>query len=232
MSVLERKISVVAETATVWAFLSDPQRFASWWPRGITVEVTSSVEHQISFLYGYESPERPIPVGGSKGQLSLVPVSLGTEIEVRHEFADAKVRDLHVPGWRYQLAVLANLVTADQHRHAEQRIDTWFAAWNETDAAKRAVLLGEATTEDVAFQDQHGFVESRSDVAEHIGAVHLHMPNMYAARDGAIQRTHATAVAAWLTKPKDSDQVPLRGTNVFDFAKDGRIRRVVGLWSA
>lgn len=228
---LERTIIVPVELATAWAFLGDDAIFASWWPKNTKAEITDRIDRgRVTFNYGYEGPGMPIAPGGSSVQLSMRPVAEGTVIEVRHHFADAKVRDLHVPGWRYQLAVLANKLTALQHANVVEKIDAWYAAWNETDAVKRALLLEKAVIDKVEFRDPHGFADGRSEVAEHIGAVHIHMPNMHVTREGEPKRTQSVAISRWSARPQDSAIAVLSGTNVYDLAPDGRIARISGIW--
>jgi uncharacterized protein YndB with AHSA1/START domain len=69
----------------------------------------------IAFSYGYDTPGKPIPPGGSRVTVALQSRRAGTLVTLRHEVADAKVRDAHAAGWRYQMAVFSTIVAKEQH---------------------------------------------------------------------------------------------------------------------
>ena len=64
----------------------------------------------IVFTYGYASGQL-IPPGGSRVTIRLEPVP-DEYASTLHDVADAAVRDEHVQGWRYQMAVFS-VVVAD-----------------------------------------------------------------------------------------------------------------------
>jgi uncharacterized protein YndB with AHSA1/START domain len=135
--VLERSILICAQRATVFRYFTDSARFADWWGQGSVIDgrkggafvirypngVTASGEvvdlvpdERVVMSYGYDDPGKPIPPGGSLVTITLHERPGGTLLHLRHEVAEAKVRDEHVQGWRYQLAVFANVAARDQHR--------------------------------------------------------------------------------------------------------------------
>ena len=84
---------------------------------------------RIVFSYGYTSG-KPIPAGGSRVTIELRKHVAGTELHLWHEFAEAAVRDQHVQGWRYQVAVFANVVADEIHAglfHTNSRIRAFAA---------------------------------------------------------------------------------------------------------
>ena len=133
---LKRTILISAARSTVFRYFKDPERFAAWWGQGSRIErrpggavlirypngVTASgkvlevvEDERVVFTYGYDDPGKPIPPGGSRVTITLEDTREGTRLELLHETADAAVRDAHVPGWRYQLALFANVRRPDAH---------------------------------------------------------------------------------------------------------------------
>lgn len=250
--VLERSVLICATRATVFAFFTDSRRFAEWWGPGSRIEarpggaveihypngviasgtVLEVVEpERIVFTYGYQQADKPIPPGGSRVVITLRERPDGTLLELRHELADPTTRDHHVPGWRYQLALFANVAARHQHTGLEQLVDRFFAAWSEADGEDRLRALEAITTDDVVFRDPFAAVAGRHDLVGHIGASQMHMPGMRLIRDGAVRHCQGTALADWKAVAADG-AARGRGSNLFDLSPDGRIARAVGLWAS
>jgi uncharacterized protein YndB with AHSA1/START domain len=247
---LERTIVIAARRATVFRYFTDSQRFAAWWGAGSTIEgrpggavrirypngvsVSGEVvelvpDERVVFTYGYDEPGKPIPPGGSRVTISLAEVPQGTRLHLRHDVAEASVRDQHVAGWRYQLAVFANVVAKEAHADAPARVDRFFALWAEADAQARNAALAELTTPDVSFRDRWGCVDGRDELADYLAAVRAFAAGTLLKRDGEVSECQGTALAEWtMTGPDGSKRG--RGANAFEFAPDGRIRGVVGFW--
>ena len=247
---LERTVTICAQRATVYRYFTDSERWAAWWgegsriephpggrveiryPNGITAsgEVVELVEDErIVFTFGYDSGE-PIPAGASRVAITLADAEAGTRLELRHELADAGARDAHVPGWRYQLALFANVAANDQHAGLAQVVDRYFSAWSETDADRRREALAASVTADVTFRDAHGATAGIDELVAHIGLSQHHFPQATIARSGVPRHCQGTAVVDWAAH--DADGKPqVSGSNVVELAPDGRIRRLVGLWA-
>ncbi|MFN7976385.1 MAG: SRPBCC family protein [Acidobacteriota bacterium] len=249
---LSRAVSIRAERETVFRYFTDPERFAMWWGAGSNIDArpggrlvirypngvlaTGEVlevhaPERIVFTYGYEDPGKPIPPGGSRVTITLEEEPSGTMLRLVHALADAAARDAHVPGWRYQLAVFANVVAREQHAKLADVVDRYLAAWNEADAGKRRELLASSTVPDVAFADGFGCVRGQDELEGHIAAARMHRPGMTLSRAGDPRQCQGTAVCDWLAAGPDG-ATAARGTNVLDLAPDGRLARIVGLWSA
>lgn len=249
--VLERTVLICARRATVFRYFTDPERFAAWWGQGSHIEgrpggpvrirypngetasgqVLELVENErVVFSYGYDGPGKPIPPGGSRVTVTLAEQPRGTLLTLRHEVASAEVRDHHVQGWRYQLALFANVVAADQHSAVAAAVDRYFAAWGEPDTARRRAVLGVVVTEDVQFHDAFSCTDGRDDLDAHLAAAQVYMPGVKLLREGDVRQCQGTALVEWAAKGADGEPRG-RGTNVFDLAPDGRIARVVGLWT-
>jgi uncharacterized protein YndB with AHSA1/START domain len=246
---LTRTVRVAARPATVFRFFTDPARFAVWWgagshidarpggavhiryPNGVIAsgEVVEVVpDRRIVFTYGYEDAGKPIPPGGSRVTVTLEETARGTLLRLRHELATEGARDAHVPGWRYQLAVFANVAAAEEHADTDARVDAFFAAWAEPDAARRRETLAEVVTVDVTFRDAFACTAGLDDLVAHTGAVQMHMPGVALRRAGNARLCQGTAVVEWEMRSEDGTARG-RGTNVFELAPDGRIAGAVGV---
>ena len=247
---LERSVLICATRRTVFNYFTDSKRFADWWGEGSSIEArpggamrirypngaTASgqvlevvPDERVVFTFGYDDPGKPIPPGGSQVTILLEDRPRGTLLTLRHELADAGVRDQHVQGWRYQLALFANVAAREQHRDVASVVDRYFAAWSEDDAARRTEELQATTREDVTFKDAFSCTEGRDDLDAHLAAARVHMPGVKLERDGEVRQCQGTAVVDWLARAADGQERG-KGTNVFDLAPDGRIARAVGLW--
>jgi uncharacterized protein YndB with AHSA1/START domain len=246
---LERTVLIRAQRETVFRYFTDSARFASWWGAGSEIEgrvggrvhvchpgaviatgevVSFDPGRSIAFTYGYEGPGKPIPPGGSRITITLEDAPEGTRLHLLHEVPSEAARNEHLQGWRYQLALFSTVAAAEQHSAAATRVDALFRAWGEPDSAARKALLETAVTPDMSFRDRYSATQGLDDLHAHLAAVVIFMPGVRIAREGDVQQCQGTAVARWVaTGPKGELG---RGSNVYDFAPDGRIRRVVGLW--
>jgi uncharacterized protein YndB with AHSA1/START domain len=245
---LDRTVIVRAPRATVFGYFTDSARWARWWGEGSTIDPRPGGRVYLRFPGGVEAsgevlaiepPRRlvytvgftsgqPMPPGGSRVTIELEEIAAGTRLALRHEFAEAPARDHHVQGWRYQLAVFANLVADDGAAGAGDRVDAWFAAWSQPEAARRQELLREAVTADIRFRDRYSLVEGLGDLEPHLAAVHAFMPGSRLERVGEVRHCQGTVLAEWIAFGPQGEIG--RGANVFTLAPDGRIADVVGLW--
>ncbi len=249
---LQREVIIRASQDLVFRFFTDSARFASWWGAGSSIDprpggavrivypggvlatgevVTLRPVEEVSFTYGYESQNRElIAPGGSLVTITLAPHPDGTRLSLRHDVATPAARDAHIAGWRYQLAVFANLAAAEAHVAAPQAVDRYFALWSEPDADRRLAELRALASPGLTFRDRFGVTASVDDLVAHIGAAQQHMPGLRIERAGEFQQCQGTGVADWVVRTPDGT-IASRGRNVFDFTADGRLARVVGLWA-
>lgn len=246
---LDRTVVIGAPRDTVFRYFTDDARWASWWGKGSTIDarpggkvllcypggvqvagevIDVSVPERLVFTYGFVSGT-PIPPGASQVTIRLEPVSGGTRLTLVHAFDDAGVRDHHVQGWRYQLAVFANLVSDHVQARAAEQIDRWCDMWAEPDAAVRQATLRAIAGEGVRFADRHGLVDGIDDLLPHIAAAQQFMPGIRMKRDGDVRHCQGTVLADFTMIAADGS-VKGKGTNVFDFGPDGRITQVTGIW--
>ncbi len=247
---LDRSLVIHAPRALVFRYFADSERFARWWGKGSSIEgrVGGAVrivypnqvvaggaitrfepDRLVAFTYGYEDPKKAIPIGGSLVTIQVKDHADGTLLELRHDLPTAVARDHHVPGWRFQFALFANVVANEHHASVGAMVDQWFAAWAEADAAARARLLTGCTTDHVTMQDNYSCLRGRDDLLDHIKMSQMFMPGVVTTRVGDPRHCQGTALVEW--SAVDATGAPRgKGTNVVRLAVDGRIASVVGFW--
>jgi uncharacterized protein YndB with AHSA1/START domain len=246
---LQRTVTIAARRETVFRYFTDSERFAAWWGAGSRIEpvpggavyirhpnaivaggtvVEVAAPERIVFSYGFESGQ-PIPLGASRVTVTLEETPRGTLVKLHHALPSAAVRDEHVQGWRYQLALFANVVAREAHAGTGALVDRFFACWAETDAAKRRAELAAVAGEELAFRDPYSCTSGIDDLNAHIAASQRFMPGVVLARQGEPRQCQGTALVEWAVKAADGTE-RARGTNVFELLPDGRIARVTGLW--
>ncbi|HMC53746.1 MAG TPA: SRPBCC domain-containing protein [Gemmatimonadaceae bacterium] len=248
---LERTVLIHATPETVFRFFTDSDRFAKWWGVGSTIEARPGgavhIVHpggaespgqvlevapprRLVFTYGFASGN-PIPPGSSRVTITLEPDRVGTRLHVLHELADARARDEHVQGWRFQLSVFANVVADEVNTDAARTTDVWFDAWSEPDAAKREAMLTPIVSPAVRFQDRFSNLDGIGDLLPHLAAAQRFMPGLRMQRDGAPRHCQGMALVDWIVTGADGSERG-RGTNAFVFGPTGRIDWVMGFWNA
>lgn len=245
-----REVVVRAPRATVFRFFTDSALWARWWGAGSTIDAKPGgamkivypdgtgasgqvlelqPPERIVFSYGYEGEDKPIAPGGSRVTITLADDPLGTRLSFLHEVADEAVRDHHVQGWRYHLAVFANVVANEAHADATALADRWFAVWNEPDAKRRHALFASLVTDDVLFQDAYSCTYGAADLEAHVAGAKVHMPGITLHRDGEARQCQGTVLVGWSAKSADGSLLS-KGSSVFELTPDGRLARVVGFW--
>jgi uncharacterized protein YndB with AHSA1/START domain len=246
---LDRTLLIHARRETVFRFFTDSVRWASWWgdgssidprpggavvirypgaveARGEIIEITAP--ERLTFTYGYTTGS-PISPGASLVTIRLEAAGAGTRIHLTHAFTDAAVRDEHVQGWRYQLALFSNVVSNEVCTNASDSVDAWLDAWSDGDGPRRAATLDRIAVPEVQFRDRFSNVDGADDLSAHLDAARRFMPGLRLQRDGAVRQCQGIVLADWIARSADGQERG-RGTNVFVFNSDGRIESVTGLW--
>lgn len=247
---LDRNLVIHARPATVFGFFTSTPDWAAWWGTGSTidprpggqvlirhpngVEVTGEVlelhaPERLVFTYGYASGT-PIPPAGSRVTIRLDSHPSGTLLQLTHEFAEAKTRDEHVQGWRFQLSLFTNAIANKLAASAADTVDRWFSAWSEPDTAAREETLAAIGAADIRFRDRFSDIAGDEDLRAHLAAVHRFMPGMRLSRRGDIRHCQWHVLADWVALAADGQERG-RGTNLFVLDADGRIREVTGFWA-
>jgi uncharacterized protein YndB with AHSA1/START domain len=247
--VLDRTVTIAAPRETVFRYFTDSDRFAAWWGAGSQIEpraggavhirypnavvaggevVEITPVERVVFTYGFESGE-PIPLGASRVTITLEETPRGTVVRLKHELPTAAARDEHVQGWRYQLAVFANVVAREAHAGVGPLADRFFALWGEADPAKRRAELEAIALETLAFRDPYSCTDGLDDLNAHVAAARRFMPGVALERQGEARQCQGLAIVDWTIKGPDGNP-RAKGSNVFELAPDGRIARVTGIW--
>jgi uncharacterized protein YndB with AHSA1/START domain len=248
--VLERTVTITARRETVFRYFTDPERFAAWWGAGSSIEprpggvvhirypngveaggevIEIDAGERIVFTFGFASGQ-PIAAGASRVTITLDDGPGGTVVHLRHELPTAPARDELEQGWRYQLALFANVVAREQHAAASSLADRFFALWGEPDHARRRSELEALATQDLAFRDPYSCTRGLDDLNAHIAAAQRFMPGVVLRRQGEARQCQGTALVDWSVSGPDG-QRRASGTNVFELSPDGRIARATGFWA-
>jgi uncharacterized protein YndB with AHSA1/START domain len=248
---LDRTLVIRAPRDIVFSFFTDSERWASWWGAGSTIDPVEGGKVYIRYPNGIEAggevlkidaPERivfsygfasgtPIPMGASQVTIACDSEGDATRVRLQHAFAEQSIGEDFVQGWRFQLSLFANIVTRLVHGRAAEKVDTWFAAWAEPDAAAREAMLASVAVPAVQFRDQYSCLDGMDEVLPHVAAAQRFMPGLRLQRDGDVRHCQGTVLANWTATGADG-QPRGKGTNVFSMAPDGRIEAVTGLWGA
>lgn len=248
---LDRTVIIRAERPVVFRYFTDNSRWANWWGAGSTIDPkpggkiyirypngieamgeVKDVEapESISFTFGYASGN-PIAPGASLVTIQLTEHPEGTSLQLKHEFAEATARDLHVQGWRYQLSVFGNIVANESFLNVAPHIDRWFDAWAIQNDEDRQKEFSEIASPNVEVLDRNSLLSGIADVNAHASAVVRFKPGVVLKRKGEVRHCLGTALADW-TVPGPDGTERLTGTSVFSFGVDGKIRSVVGFANA
>jgi uncharacterized protein YndB with AHSA1/START domain len=245
---LNRTVVIQASPETVFRFLTDSARWATWWGAGSTIDPQPGgkvyIRHpngieamgevlevrdpeSIAFTYGFASG-KPMPPGSSRVTIRLHPDEAGTRLHLLHEFSEPGPRDEHVQGWRFQLSLFANVVANEVYAAAAGVVDAWFAAWLTTDPQARLDALAAIVTPTIRFRDRYSLLDGIEDLTSHIAAAQRFMPGIGLQRKGDVRHCQGTVLADWVAAGADGKE-RMSGTSVFMFSPDGRFSSVTGL---
>jgi len=248
---LDRTIVINAKPAVVFAFLSESERWASWWGPGSSIEAKPGskvyIRHPngietlgdvlevkspelIVFTYGYATG-KPIPAGASRVTIRLAPHDSGTRLHLVHEFAEAGPRDEHIQGWRFQLSVFGNVVTNEAFAGAANTVDAWYEAWVAQDTSAREEKLAQIVSSAIRFRDRYSLLDGVEDLSAHIGASHRFMPGVGLRRHGDVRHCQGTVLADWIATNRDGKEL-MKGSSVFTLNPDGKIDSVTSFASS
>lgn len=247
---LHRAVIIHASPATVFRFFTDSARWARWWGEGSTIEARAGgrvyIRHpggvetagevleirapeRIVFTYGFVSG-KPIPPGSSKVTIRIEPHPEGTRLHLVHEFPEPGVRDEHVQGWRFQLALFGNVASEDAFAGSAPLADAWFEAWTIPGDEARLAAFASITTPDVTFRDRHSLLEGAGDLSAHAAAAQRFRPGIRMRRTGEVRHCQGMLLVDWSAAGADGAEC-VKGTNVYVLSPDGRIASATGFVS-
>jgi SnoaL-like domain len=105
-------------------------------------------------------------------------------------------------------------------------IDTYFQAWNETDATARRALLEGCMTADAELIDPTGRFRGVDGVGERIGGFHESSPGALVVKSSGVDQHNGLARYSWDIVDPHGNTV-LVGLDVAEREDDGRLRRVL-----
>jgi hypothetical protein len=135
-----------------------------------------------------------------------------------------------VQGWRFQLALFANLVANTVNEEATTTVDRWFAAWSNADAEARDRAFAEIAASNIRVHDRYSCLDGLEDIRAHTLAAQRFMPGLRFERQGAIRHCQWRVLADWIAVGGDG-QPRGQGTSLFILDVDGRIAEVTGFWA-
>jgi len=246
--VVEFRMRVAAHPATVFRFLSDPDRFRQWmgdatlgaaagepltvrYPNGGSAIGTIHEivpDKRLVFSWGYSDPAMQLPPNSSRVSIELTPIPSGTLITLRHSGLASETARNHAMGWRHYLSALAN-AAATVAGLAAPAVDAYQAAWAERDPGKRAALLARCWDSGAIFRDAMGYAEGRDDLADYIGAAQSFAPNIAFERVGPLLHAHGHVNYRWRMVAPDG-AVITTGNNVGELSPDGMFLSMTGFW--
>jgi SnoaL-like domain len=108
-------------------------------------------------------------------------------------------------------------------------VDTYLAAWNETDADVRAKLVEQAWAPDGRYVDPLLEAQGRQAISDMVAGVHEQYPGQRFRRLSGIDAHHDQVRFAWeLAAP--GGVVTVAGIDVGELGPDGRLRRITGFF--
>jgi hypothetical protein len=108
-----------------------------------------------------------------------------------------------------------------------EAIDTYLAAWNEPDEAKRGELVAASISADLWYRDPMLEADSRDAFAALLGAVQQQLPGQVMNRTSEVDSHHDVARFNWaLGVPGEPPS--FAGVDVVKFDADGKLHRIIG----
>jgi hypothetical protein len=108
-------------------------------------------------------------------------------------------------------------------------VDTYLAAWNETDPQRRAELVGQAWTPAGRYLDPMLEAEGHDGISEMAAGIHGAYPGHRFRRTTQIDGHHDLVRFGWELFAPDGT-VTVAGIDVGELDDDGRLRRITGFF--
>jgi uncharacterized protein YndB with AHSA1/START domain len=245
---VEVRMRIAAKPATVFRFLSDPDRFKQWmgnaslgtavgdpvvvnYPDGSSalgdiVEIIPG--ERLVFTWGYDNAARGIAPKTTRVAIQLTPIPSGTLVTLQHSGIPRAERRGHAMGWRHYLSALSN-VAASVAGLAEPAVEAYQNAWAERDAAKRDGFIAKCWSSDSIFRDMMGYAEGNQELADYIDAAQRFAPDVKLERVGPLLHAHGYINYRWrMVAPNGA--VVMTGNNVGELSPEGVFLSMTGFW--
>jgi hypothetical protein len=110
----------------------------------------------------------------------------------------------------------------------QEIVEKYLAAWNETDQAKRRILVDEVWAPDGSYTDPLADVQGREAIDGLIGAVQAQFPGFVFTLGGAVDAHHDQVRFTWNLGPAGAAEAPVVGFDVAVLDGAGQIGSVYG----
>lgn len=118
--------------------------------------------------------------------------------------------------------------TLESPASLQEIVQAYLDAWNADDPGERKSLLERAVSDDVEFVDPMKQLVGRDALAAHIADVRTKFAGVMFASGGELDAHNGKLRAPWIAER--SGQVVLRGLDVDDVGRDGRLTRIIGFF--
>jgi hypothetical protein len=108
-------------------------------------------------------------------------------------------------------------------------VDSYIAAWNETDPAARRRLVAVAVSEDISYLDPILKGDGLDELDGQIEAAQAQMPGAILSRVGEIDTHHDRVRFAWKATNPDGS-IAIAGVDFAVIAPDGRLQSITGFF--
>jgi len=108
-------------------------------------------------------------------------------------------------------------------------VETYCAAWNETDTAARRSLLDAAWADDGTYTDPRSDLAGRDALSRHIGERQKRMPGARIVMTSGVDVHHGLLRFGWKLVDSGGATV-LEGVDIGELAADGRLRKIIGFF--
>ena len=113
--------------------------------------------------------------------------------------------------------------------HIETVVDTYLAAWNETDDEARAALIERVLGADLWYRDSVLEADGRDSFCAALGGVQQAYPDHVMSRTSVIDTHHDLVRFNWAVGVPGA-QPTFVGVDVAKFDGDGRLNRIIGFF--
>ena len=245
-------VTVAAQPATVYAFLTDPQRFQRWMGPGSSVGgqpgaavtlrypngdvasgqvVDAKPNERVTFTYGYESGARLAP-GSTRITFELRDHPNGTTVGLTHDGlpSEEEARN-HLMGWRHYLGMLGVAVAEEELGGlARSAAETYVQAWNEENPGARAGLIERCWDANATLRDAMSYVEGRDHLNAHISAAQMFAPGARLEQTGNVDHCQGAVRFGWRIQVGGGTMTT--GACFGQLSLAGRFISVVSFWDA
>jgi hypothetical protein len=117
----------------------------------------------------------------------------------------------------------------EDYMDPKETVDTYMAAWNEANQAKRAGMLARCWADEGAYTDPMADVTGRDALSALIDGFHAQMAGASIITATGIDQHHNRVRFGWKLVMEDGS-TRIEGIDVGELAPDGRLASITGFW--